>query len=204
MDEYLALLDKARAQLPEIRASGERWSVPPAELISEGRMTVLRNFRDIVNEVRRDEMHVAKYILQAIGTAGQVDGDRLIMTGRIEQSQVDGRIHDYVATYVRCAECGAPDTHLEKDGRVQVLKCDACGAHSPVKARKGAARLKDEVRVREGNVIEVTITVEGSRGEGKVPVEGYTVIVPKTPAGTTLKARITRISGKIAFAERVE
>lgn len=203
MDEYLSLLDKARAQLPEVRASGERWSVPPAELIAEGRMTVLRNFREIVNEVRRDESHVSKYILQAIGTAGQVDGDRLIMTGRIEQSQVDGRLHDYVATFVRCAECGAPDTHLEKDGRIQVLKCDACGAHSPVKARKGAARLKDEVRVREGNVIEVTITVQGSRGEGKVPVEGYTVIVPKTPAGTTLKVKITRISGKIAFAEAV-
>lgn len=204
MDEYKELLQKARAQLPDNLTSGERWSVPPAELISEGRMTVLRNFRDIVNELRRDESHVSKYIFQQIGTAGQIDGDRLIMTGRIEQSQVDGRLHDYVATYVRCAECGSPDTHMERNDRVQVLQCDACGAHSPVKARKGAAKAKDEIRIREGNVIEVTINVEGSRGEGKAPVEGYTVIVPKTPAGTTLKVKITRISGKIAFAERVD
>lgn len=201
MDDYRALLQKARDQLPEQLAKGERWSVPPADVIPEGRMTVLRNFREIINELRRDESHVSKYLLSQIGTAGQVDGDRLIFTGRIGQGQVNGRLRDYVATYVRCAECASPDTHLERDGRVQVLKCDACGAHSPVKARKGAAKERDEVQIREGGELEITIKTEGSRGEGKAIVEGYTVIVPKTPAGTTLKVKITRINGKIAFAE---
>lgn len=204
MDDYLELLEKARGQLPENVGHRDRWTLPPVDLVPEGRMTILRNFRDILNELRRDEDHVAKYLMQQIGTAGQIDGDRLIFTGRLSDSLVMERLRDYVATYVQCTECGSPDTHLERTDRVQILKCEACGAHTPVKARKAHQKARDAVEVREGAVIEVTIKQTGSRGEGKAPLEGYTLIVPKTEAGTTLKVKITRISGKLAFAERVE
>ncbi len=201
MDDYETLLQKARAQLPERQSGGDRWSIPVADLIPEGRMTVLRNFREIVGEFRRDSDHLAKYLLQQIGTAGQIDGDRLIFTGKIGDSQIMGRLTDYVATYVQCAECGSPDTKLVRQERVQMLACEACGASSPVKARKGAAKMRGAQQMREGAELEVTIKTEGSKGAGQAELEGYTVIVPKTPVGTTLKVKIVRIQGRIAFAE---
>jgi translation initiation factor 2 subunit 2 len=203
VDEYLALLKKARDQLPEQLSKGDRWSIPVADLIGEGRMTVLRNFREIVGELRRDDEHVSKYLLQQIGTAGQVDGDRLIFTGKIQENQMRGRLQDYVATYVQCAECGSPDTKLVRQERVQMLQCDACGAASPVKARKGAAKIRGAQQMREGAEVEVTIKAEGSKKAGQAEMEGYTVIVPKTPVGETVKIRIIRIQGKIAFGERI-
>ncbi len=203
MDDYLALLQKARDQLPERKEGGDRWSIPVADLIAEGRMTVLRNFKEIVGEFRRDQDHLAKYLLQQIGTAGQIDGDRLIFTGKISENQMRSRLQDYVATYVQCAECGSPDTKLVRTDRVLNMQCEACGAHSPVKARKGQAKIRGAQQMREGAELEVTIKTEGSKGAGQAEVEGYTVIVPKTPVGETVKVRIVKIQGKIAFSERL-
>lgn len=203
MDDYLALLKKARDQLPEDLAKGDRWSIPVADLIGEGRMTVLRNFGDMVKELRRDADHFAKYLLQQIGTAGQVDGDRLIFTGRLNDNQVMARVRDYVSTYVQCSECGSPDTKLVRQDRVQLLQCEACGASSPVKARKGQAKIRGAQQMREGAELEVTVKTAGSKGAGQAEVEGYTVIVPKTPVGETVKVKIIKIQGKIAFGERI-
>ncbi len=204
LEDYQALLGKARSALPETLASGERWTLPPADIIKEGRFTILRNFREMVNAVRREDQHLSKYLLQQLGTAGQMDGDRLIFTGRVTENQIGSRLDDYVATYVRCSECGSPDTKLQRQDRVLMLQCEACGAHQPVKARKGQRRAEAGAQVREGGVLEVTIASVGPRGEGQVEMEGYTVIVPKTPEGTTLRVRITRLQGKLAFAEPVE
>lgn len=204
LDEYTALLQKARAALPENIGNRERWSLPPAEVIKEGRFTILRNFRELVNAVRREDQHLAKYLLQQLGTAGQMDGDRLIFTGRVSDNQIGSRLDDYVATYVRCSECGSPDTRLERQERVLMLQCEACGAHQPVKARKGQRRAEAGAQVREGGVLEITTESTGPRGEGEAHLEGYKIIVPKTPEGTTLKVRITRLAGKLAFAEPVE
>lgn len=204
LEDYQALLQKARAALPEDLANRERWSLPPAEVIKEGRFTILRNFRELVNAVRRDDQHLAKYLLQSLATAGQMDGDRLIFTGRVTENQVSSRLDDYVATYVRCSECGSPDSKLARQERVLMLQCEACGAHQPVKARKGQRRAEAGTQVREGSILELTVASTGPRGEGEAQVEGYKIIVPKTPAGTTLKVRITRLQGKLAFAEPVE
>ncbi len=204
LEEYQALLQKARAALPEDLASGERWSLPPAEIMKEGRFTVLRNFRDLLAAVRRDEDHLAKYLLQQLATAGQIDGDRLIFTGRVTDQQVMGRLDDYVATYVQCSECGSPDTKLGKNDRVQVLQCEACGAHHPVKARKGVRKAAAGQGVREGAEIEVTISKVGNKGQGMASVDNYTVVVPDQKEGSTLKVRITRITGSIAVGEPLE
>ncbi len=201
-NDYEALLKSAREQLPENVGNKDRWQVPLPDLIKEGRMTILRNHMEIVKAVRRDEAHVTKYLLSQIGTAGSVDGDRLVMTGKVSEAQVTQRLQDYVEMFVRCAECGSPDTHMEKEGRVPILKCEACGAHTPIKARKGAR--KDEgPQVKMGAVLELHIEQNGPRGEGLVTMEGYTIIVPKTPAGSTVKVKITRITGRNAFSEVV-
>lgn len=204
LDQYKELLQKARSGLPENVGNRERWSLPKSDLIKEGRMTILRNFRELVNAVRRDDDHLAKYIFQQLGTAGQIDGDRLVLTGNVQFQQIQGRLDDYVASYVQCSECGAPDTKLVRQERVLMLECEACGAHEPVKARKGIRRAEASgVHVREGSVLDIKIEKQGTKGQGMAEVDGFTVVVPKQEVGAELKVKIVRITGQIAAAQVV-
>ncbi len=204
LEEYKALLQKARSALPEDLSGGERWSLPPAEIIKEGRFTLLRNFRDLLAAVRRDEDHLAKFLLSQLATAGQIDGDRLVFTGRVTEPQVMARLDDYVATYVQCSECGSPDTKLTKNERVQLLQCEACGAHHPVKARKGVRKAAAGAGVRDGAVVTITISKVGSKGQGMAEMDGYTIVVPQQQVGNEITVRIIRISGNMAVGEVVE
>jgi translation initiation factor 2 subunit 2 len=197
-NDYLALLKKARATLPQNVGNKERWALPRPDVIPEGRMTLLRNFREMLTATRRDQDHMAKFLLSQIGTAGGIDGDRLVFTGKVSSSKMQAVLDDYVETYVRCVECGAPDTHLEKDGRVTILRCEACGAHTPIKARKAR---RAEAAVKEGGVYEIRLTQPGQRGEAKGAYEGYFFIVPGGQVGQTVWAKVNRMSGKMAFAE---
>jgi translation initiation factor 2 subunit 2 len=196
--DYLSLLKKARASLPENVGNKERWALPTPQIITEGRMTLLRNFKEMTVATRREPDHMAKFLLSQIGTAGSVDGDRLVFTGKVSPQKMQGVLEDYVETYVRCSECGAPDTHVEKDGRVSILRCEACGAHTPIKARKAR---RPEAAVKEGGVYEVRLTQPGQRGEGKGTYEGYVFIVPGGQVGQIVWAKVNKLSGKMAFSE---
>jgi translation initiation factor 2 subunit 2 len=197
-DDYLALLKKARASLPENVGNKERWQLPKPDIIAEGRMTILRNFGEMIKSTRREQDHMAKFLLSQIGTAGSVDGERLVFTGKVSHTKVQGVLDDYVETYVRCFECGAPDTHMEREGRVQILRCEACGARTPIKARKAR---RPEAAVKENGVYEIRLMQPGQRGEAKGSYEGYIFIVPGGQVGQTVWARVNKLSGKMAFAE---
>jgi len=43
-------------------------------------------------------------------------------------SLVEKKIDAYIKEFVYCKECKRPDTHIEKEGRIIFLKCEACGA----------------------------------------------------------------------------
>ena len=103
-NDYLALLKQARASLPQNVGNKERWALPRPDVIIEGRMTLLRNFKEMTVATRREPDHVAKFLLSQIGTAGSVDGDRLVFTGKVTPQKMQGVLDDYVETYVRCAE----------------------------------------------------------------------------------------------------
>ncbi len=201
-DNYLALLRKARSSLPDNVHNKERWSLPQPEVIAEGRMTLLRNFAAMVTATRREADHVAKFLLSQVATAGHVDGDRLVFTGKVPPQKIQAVLDDYVETYVRCPECGAPDTHFEKDARVQLLRCEACGSRTPIKARKAR---RPEAAVKEGGTYQVTLSQPGKAATGKPEAkgiyEGYVFVVPGGSIGQTVWARVNRINGKMAFAE---
>lgn len=134
--DYEALLKRARDDLPDNISDHERFKIPEPDVIYEGKLTILRNFLDICDTLARKTEHLLAYLLKELGTAGNLEGRRVIFKGRLAENRISDRINDYVKMYVICTECLRPDTHLEKDGRTMVLKCMACGAHRPVRAHK--------------------------------------------------------------------
>ncbi|MDD1746568.1 MAG: translation initiation factor IF-2 subunit beta, partial [Methanomassiliicoccales archaeon] len=57
-DDYLSLLDRAKEKLPEKIEKHERFTVPEPDIFMEGKTTVIRNFGEIVDALRRDEEHL--------------------------------------------------------------------------------------------------------------------------------------------------
>jgi translation initiation factor 2 subunit 2 len=203
MDEYLANLDRALSKLPEVKGSGERFVVPEPKLLTEGKTTVFDNFSVIVDKLNREPEHVFKFVLRELGTAGKLEGTRVMLQGRFTNNVISAVIAAYVEEYVTCSECGRPDTHLLKTERVLTLRCDACGAHRSVKKRR-AAQVVKEVALEEGGTYEVRIDAVGIKGDGIAKKDKYTIFVPGTTKGDMVKIKIKKISGNLAFAEFLE
>ncbi|HTY14733.1 MAG TPA: translation initiation factor IF-2 subunit beta [Methanoregulaceae archaeon] len=202
-DSYEALLKKAYSGMTEVSESHERFNVPEAKSYIEGKTTVLENFAEIADMVRRDKDHLMKFLLGELGTAGKIDGNRAIFNGKFESSLINSLIRSYVEDYVICSECGRPDTRLVKDDRFLLLRCDACGGHRPVKKRKARTEPIGS-ELTEGSVLDVEIQSVSKRGDGVVKMGKYIMYVANSKPGQQVKVRIARISGSIVFTERAE
>ncbi|AEH61660.1 translation initiation factor aIF-2, beta subunit [Methanosalsum zhilinae DSM 4017] len=202
MDEYEKLLDRALENLPDVETTDARFIIPEPRIFIEGKTTVLDNFTNIINVLNRDPDHLMKYLTRELGTAGKVEGSRAIFQGKFPKELIKSNIESYVEEYVICSECGRPDTQLEKVERVMVLKCLACGAHRPVKKRKAMTEVARDA-IEEGKQYEVKIEAVGSKGDGIAKVGKFTIFVPGASQGDVVNIRIKRISGTLAFAEKV-
>jgi translation initiation factor 2 subunit 2 len=160
---------------------------------------VLRNFIDITDKLRRDPQHLLQFMLKELGTPGNIEGRRAVFKAKISTQQINDKIQMYTETYVICSECGLPDTKMLKDGRTLMLECEACGARRPITVRK-SVRADTANTIREGDIIELTITDVGKKGDGVGKIFDYLVVVPGTVKGATVHAKITKISAKTAFA----
>ncbi|MEM0448954.1 MAG: translation initiation factor IF-2 subunit beta [Methanomassiliicoccales archaeon] len=199
-DEYLSLLERAKQKLPEKIEKHERFTVPEPDIFQEGKTTVIRNFGDIVDALRRDEEHIVQYLLRELGTPGHVEGQRLILKAKLLPQQIMDRIMSYTETFVLCSECGRPDTRINKEDRVLILECEACGAHRPVNVRKVAAKKEELNAVVEGQIYEVMIEDVGKKGDGIARRGDVIIYVPGTIKGARVRVKITKKSGNVAFA----
>ncbi len=131
---YDELLNRARSQLPKEVFEEKRYDIPDPRIITVGKKTIIRNFSDIANALNRDPDHVMKYLTRELATAADVKGGRAIFNGKFRDSKIMNRMEAYAKEYVFCHECGKPDTRLVKEGRVNLLKCEACGARSSIRS----------------------------------------------------------------------
>lgn len=200
--DYESYLERALDKLPKVEESDERFSVPKPHVFSEGKTTVLDNFLTIAHTLNRDPEHLIKYLLGELGTAGKIDGSRAVFQGSFSRDLLESHINAYVEEYVLCSECGKPDTHLVREDRTLMIKCDACGAHRSVRKRKVVPTTVNKTIERDSEV-EVMITSVGSKGDGVAKLDKYTIFIPGAKKGERLKVRIKKVSGTLAFAERM-
>ncbi|WP_336002963.1 translation initiation factor IF-2 subunit beta [Halorientalis halophila] len=129
--DYEDQLDRAMEQTPDIEGSSDRFDVPDPEVRQEGNVTVYENFQDTTSRLGREDDHVVKSLQGELGTSGHIDeSGRARLTGEFSERRIQEALDDYVEEYVRCSECGLPDTRLERERGALVLRCEACGAIS--------------------------------------------------------------------------
>jgi translation initiation factor 2 subunit 2 len=200
--DYEELLERAKKKLPVKLESHDRFQVPEPDVMIEGKTTVIRNFGDIVDALRREPEHVLGYLLRELGTAGTMEGRRVVFKGKVGTSQISDRISNYVDEYVLCSECNRPDTKIVKDGRIQILTCETCGAHRPVHVRK-QAKAEETREIEAGKVYDFMIEDVGKKGDGIARKGNFIIYIPGTAKGTQVKAKIEKVTGTVAFGTLV-
>lgn len=201
MESYQSLLQRARSRLPPVQAHRERFQVPEPDVMSDGKNTVIRNFQEITEVLRREPAHVIGHLARELGCPGVLDLPRGVLKSRVTKDAIGQRMREYTEKYVICSECKRPDTHLAKEGRFMLLICEACGAQRPVTVRRIVEPEKPKTPVVVGEVYRLTIEDLGRRGDGVAKKEGFVIFVTgATQRGTTVNAKITKVLGNNAYA----
>lgn len=130
--DYEDMLERGLEETPEISAESERLDVPDPDVRQEGNVTVFENFQPVCDALGREGEHVIKFLQNELGTSGHIDeSGRARLTGDFDRGRVGDAIDAYAEEFVRCSECGLPDTTLEREQGALLLRCEACGARSP-------------------------------------------------------------------------
>ena len=133
--DYEKLLEKGIKELPKDSLKKERFELPKAEGHVEGNKTIIANFVQIANTLRRDPDHLLKFLLRELASPGQIKDKRLILGRKISSNQINEKVELYAKTFVICKDCGKPDTQIYKEGKINVIRCSACGARHSVKTK---------------------------------------------------------------------
>ncbi|MEM0094603.1 MAG: translation initiation factor IF-2 subunit beta [Candidatus Micrarchaeaceae archaeon] len=135
MDEsYEQLLGRAFDELPHLSTESVDFKIPKVDSIIQGSKTIVRNFSEIVKAARREGREIVRYLTKELAVPVNIEQDRLMISGRIDQETLNAKIEKYFATYVICKECHKPDTRIEasEHGFVTIV-CEACGARYTIK-----------------------------------------------------------------------
>ncbi|MEM2922757.1 MAG: translation initiation factor IF-2 subunit beta [Candidatus Bathyarchaeia archaeon] len=130
--DYRALLEKAYSKLPQHVEAYDRFSIPRPDVRQIGRKTVVLNFKDICDQLRRDPDHLLKFLTGEMATLATFDGTKAIFQGKFGLESISNLLKIYTEKYVICPVCKRPDTHLERQKRLWFMECEACGARSSI------------------------------------------------------------------------
>jgi len=135
MTEYEKLLEDAFKKVKHHENSGGRFEVPKVQGHFEGRKTILTNFTQIAEHIRRKPEHFQKFLLKELAASGQMENDRLVLNMKVPSAKINQKIEQYMKEFVLCKECKKPDTELLKEDRLSFVHCLACGAKHSVRSK---------------------------------------------------------------------
>ncbi len=131
MEDYEKLLGEAFKKVKPCEFC-DRFEVKKVEGMHEGTKTIVTNFASIASHLRRKPEHVAKFLLGELASSGNIEGDRLVLTRKLTSAQINEKVEKYANSFVKCSNCGKPDTEIIKEGEQAFLKCMACGTKKAI------------------------------------------------------------------------
>ena len=135
MESYEELLKKAKTELPEDLNKGERFVVPKVIGHIQGNKTVISNFLQIAQTLRRPVEHLLKFINREMAAMGEVKKNLVIFNTKLSAIKMNEKIQEYIDNFVICRTCGRPDTKIQKEAGVIIMTCQACGARQSIASK---------------------------------------------------------------------
>jgi translation initiation factor 2 subunit 2 len=131
--DYESLLNRARAQIPDVASKRERLEIPRLSYTVVGMRTIIHNFKEIADALDRDPQHLLKFLSGEMATAATMQESRAIFQGKFPHDTFDRLLQRYMENFVVCPICKRPDTRIVKEKRLSFIVCKACGARSSIK-----------------------------------------------------------------------
>ena len=133
--EYSTLLERIFEMLNkgDDRSKTTRIPVPNLGRIGTKR-TCITNFKEICNAIHRPPEHLMSYLSVELGSPASLDGNaqQMVAKGRFQQSHIEKVIKHYIREYVICKVCKSYDTSMEKENRLNFVKCASCNSRLSV------------------------------------------------------------------------
>jgi len=130
--QYLKMLDELYKKLPPRKVRTERFKVPRVEVFQHGNKTTLINFRHIAEYLNRQEKILRVFLARELASPAAPSNGKLVFHSKIDADTLQSAIDYFVKKYVICPVCNGPDTKLIITKKNWYLKCEICGAESPV------------------------------------------------------------------------
>lgn len=131
--DYETLFKRARSQIPEVGSKQQRLEIPRLRHAVIGMRTIIYNFKDVADVLKRDPQHLLKFLSGEMATAATMQETRAIFQGKFSQDTFQRLIQRYNESFLTCPVCKSPDTKIVKEKRLSFLVCEACGAKSSIK-----------------------------------------------------------------------
>ncbi|MFZ5955406.1 MAG: translation initiation factor IF-2 subunit beta [Nanoarchaeota archaeon] len=131
MEDYEELLNGAYKNVKHMEPC-ERFEIKKVEGYFEGTKTIITNFIQIADCLRRPSEHLVKFLFRELATSGEIAGDRLILTRKISSQTINEKIEKYTNQFVLCPNCKKPDTEIIEEGGQKFIRCLACGTKKAI------------------------------------------------------------------------
>ncbi|MCH4815274.1 MAG: translation initiation factor IF-2 subunit beta [Saccharolobus sp.] len=132
--EYVEILDRLYSKLPEKGRKEGTQALPNLIIFNIGNTTMIRNFAEYCDRIRREDKICMKYLLKELAAPGNVDDKgELIIQGKFSSQVINTLMERFLKAYVECSTCKSLDTILKKEKKSWYIVCLACGAQTPVK-----------------------------------------------------------------------
>jgi len=136
MKSYYELLDEAYEKLKKkgkIIEKGEgSMNIPLPKISYHGKFTYIENIKDILDILRRDMRLFVKFLQKELNVSCKIENNMVVIQKNVSIDVVKSKLDKFIENFVRCPVCKKLDTVLIKRDRILIIKCEACGAESPV------------------------------------------------------------------------
>lgn len=126
---------------------------------STGTKTVLVNLQEVCSSLKRDPLHLLKFISYDLATQTKVDNKKFIVNGKHDGNRIQECIFDYIDLFVLCSKCENPETFYVDDGGL-AKECLACGEKTKVPAHKLNATIMRDLDKQDYNNMYTKFTTE--------------------------------------------
>jgi len=136
MKDYYELLEEAYEKLKKegkiIKKGEGTMEIPLPKVSYHGKFTYIENIKEILDIVRRDIKLFVKFLQRELNISCKIESNIVVIQKNIPIDVIKSKVDKFIENFVRCPVCKKLDTVLIKKDRLLFIKCEACGAESPV------------------------------------------------------------------------
>ncbi len=125
------------------RTSHKKQKLPTPEMQKMGpKKTMWTNFSLFYDSLNRTAQHMSAFFLAELAIEGNLDGKRLLLSGKFLPKQIEALVRKYIGEYVLCSLCRSTNTILDRDitTRLYFIHCENCTSKRSVTAIKTGYR----------------------------------------------------------------